>query len=194
MLVGENGSGKSTIVEGLAQAFGLNAEGGSRGAQHVTRATESPLGQDLQLVRSPSRLVSSYFLRAETMHGLFSYLEAHPSDRSVEPRFHEMSHGESFLAILRDRFAGFGFFLMDEPEAALSFTSCLGLLVLLDDLRREGGQVVVATHSPLLAALPGAMLIEVGEHGLRKASYDQGPGKVDLAVTGAVGGRERDVG
>jgi len=194
VLVGENGSGKSTIVEGLAQAFGLNAEGGSRGAQHVTRATESPLGQDLQLVRSPSRLVSSYFLRAETMHGLFSYLEAHPSDRSVEPRFHEMSHGESFLAILRDRFAGFGFFLMDEPEAALSFTSCLGLLVLLDDLRREGGQVVVATHSPLLAALPGAMLIEVGEHGLRKASYDQGPGKVDLAVTGAVGGRERDVG
>ncbi len=173
VLVGENGSGKSTIIEGLAQAFGLSAEGGSRGAQHVTRATESPLGQALQLVRSPSRLVSSYFLRAKTMHGLFSYLEAHPSNRRIEPRFHELSHGESFLAILRDRFAGFGFFLMDEPEAAFSFTSCLGLLALLDDLRREGGQVVVATHSPLLAALPGATLIEVGERGLRTASYDE---------------------
>jgi predicted ATPase len=173
LLVGENGSGKSTIVEGLAQAFGLNAEGGSRGAQHVTRRTESPLGDVLQLIRSPGRLVSSYFLRAETMHGLFSYLEQHPSEHRVEPRFHEMSHGESFLAVLRERFAGFGFFLMDEPESALSFTSCLGLVALLDDLRREGGQVVVATHSPILAAMPGATLIEVGTHGLRQTSYDE---------------------
>lgn len=171
LLVGENGSGKSTIVEGLGEAFGLNAEGGSRGALHVTRRSESPLGSALQLIRSPGRLVSSYFLRAETMHGLFSYLEENPS-LAGEPRFHEMSHGESFLAILRTRFSGFGFFLMDEPEAALSFTSCLGLVALLDDLRREGGQVVVATHSPLLAALPGATLIEVGTHGLRQVGYD----------------------
>ncbi len=172
LLVGENGSGKSTIVEALAQAFGLNAEGGSRGAQHVTRSSESPLGSALQLVRSPGPLVSSYFLRAETMHGLFSYLEDNPGPAGNEPRFHEMSHGESFLAVLRSRFAGFGFFLMDEPEAALSFTSCLGLVALLDDLRREGGQVVVATHSPLLAALPGATLIEVGRHGLREVVFD----------------------
>jgi predicted ATPase len=172
LLVGENGSGKSTIIEALAEAYGLNAEGGSRGAQHTTRATESPLGSALQLIRSPGRLVSSYFLRAETMHGLYSYLEAHPSERRVEPRFHEMSHGESFLAILRERFAGYGFFLMDEPEAALSFTSSLGLLALLDDLRREGAQVVIATHSPLVAALPGATLIELGEHGLSQDAYD----------------------
>jgi predicted ATPase len=172
LLVGENGSGKSTIIEALADAFGLNAEGGSRGAQHATRATESPLGSALQLIRSPGRLVSSYFLRAETMHGLYTYLEAHPSERRVEPRFHEMSHGESFLAILRERFAGYGFFLMDEPEAALSFTSSLGLLALLDDLRREGAQVVIATHSPLVAALPGATVIELGEHGLRRVAYD----------------------
>ena len=175
-LVGENGSGKSTIVEAVAQAYGLGAEGGSRGALHATRATESPLVQALQLVRSPGPLQASYFLRAETMHGLYTYLEQHPStDVRGEPRFHEMSHGESFLAVLRSRFRGYGFFVMDEPEAALSFRSCLGLLAALDDLRREGAQVLVATHSPLLASLPGATLLEVGEHGLQRAAYDDLP-------------------
>lgn len=169
-LVGENGSGKSTLVEAIAQAYGLNPEGGSRGARHTTRTSESPLGQVLRLVRSPAPLRSSYFLRAETMHGLYTYLEQHPG--RGEPRFHDMSHGESFLAVLRTRFAGYGFFLMDEPEAALSFRGCLGLLAALDDLRKQGAQVLAATHSPLLVSLPGATLLEVGEHGLRQVGYD----------------------
>ncbi len=175
-LLGENGSGKSTLVEALAGAYGLNAEGGSRGAQHRTRATESPLAGALRLVRSPGRLASSYFLRAETMHGLYTYLEQNPSrDVRGEPRFHEMSHGESFLAVLRERFDGYGFFLLDEPESALSFSSCLGLLALLQDLTAAGAQVVCATHSPVLAALPGATLLEVGDHGLRETTYDELP-------------------
>ncbi|MCW2777723.1 MAG: hypothetical protein JWN17_1448 [Frankiales bacterium] len=173
-LLGENGSGKSTVVEALAGAYGLNPEGGSRGAQHRTRATESPLAEVLRLVRSPGRQASSYFLRAETMHGLYTYLEEHPG-RSPEPRFHEMSHGESFLAVLRERFDGYGFFLLDEPESALSFSSCLGLLALLQELRAAGAQVVCATHSPVLAALPGATLLELGDHGLRQAAYDDLP-------------------
>ncbi len=173
LLVGENGSGKSTLVEAVAGAYGLGVEGGSRGSMHVTRPTESPLAGVLRLVRSPGRLVSSYFLRAETMHGLYTYLEDHPSrDARGEPRFHEMSHGESFLEVLRTRFHGYGFFVMDEPEAALSFRGCLGLVAALDDLRREGAQVLVASHSPLLAALPGATLLQVGEHGLREVAYD----------------------
>ena len=172
-LVGENGSGKSTLVEAVAQAYGLNAEGGSRGAQHRTRDSESPLSEVLRVVRSPGPLVASYFLRAETMHGLYTYLEENPArDVRREPRFHEMSHGESFLAVLRTRFAGYGFFLLDEPESALSFRSCLALVALLDDLRREGAQVLCATHSPLVASLPGATILEVGEHGVREASYD----------------------
>ena len=172
-LVGENGSGKSTLVEAVAEAYGLNPEGGSRGAQHRTRVSESPLGDVLRVVRSPGPLVASYFLRAETMHGLFTYLEEHPApDVRREPRFHEMSHGESVLAVLRSRFAGYGFFVLDEPESALSFRSCLALVALMDDLRQEGAQVLCATHSPLLASLPGATLLEVGDHGLRQVAYD----------------------
>ena len=172
-LLGENGSGKSTLVEAVAQAYGLGPEGGSRGSQHRTRTTESPLGGVLRLVRTPGRMVSSYFLRAETMHGLYTYLEEHPPEHRDEPRFHEMSHGESFLAVLRERFDGYGFFLLDEPESALSFSSCLGLLALLDELRQAGAQVLCATHSPVLAALPGATLLELGEDGYRETSYDE---------------------
>lgn len=125
------------------------------------------------MVRTPGPLTASYFLRAETMHGLYTYLEDNPSrDVRGEPRFHEMSHGESFLAVLRSRFQGYGFFVLDEPESALSFRSCLALLALLDDLRQEGAQVLCATHSPLLASLPGATLVEVGEHGLREVAYE----------------------
>jgi predicted ATPase len=174
LLVGENGSGKSTLVEGLAVAYGLNAEGGSRGAVHTTRPSESPLGAALLLTYG-ERGLPSYFLRAETMHGLYTYLERNPQSPGVvrqDPVFHEMSHGESFLAVLRSRFVGRGFFLMDEPESALSFRSCLALLSLLDTMAYEGSQVVVATHSPLLASLPGAALLEVGEHGLREVAYD----------------------
>ncbi len=110
------------------------------------------------------------------MHSLYTYLEQNPApDQAGEPRFHEMSHGESFLAVLRARFDGYGFFLLDEPESALSFSSCLGLLALLDELRRAGGQVLCATHSPVLAALPGATLLEVGDAGLREVAYDDLP-------------------
>src|SRR5215212_4297060 len=89
-LVGENGSGKSTLVEALAQAVGLNAEGGSRDAMHETRATESPLGDTLTVIRTPGKRVNSYFLRAETMHGLYTYLEGLPGspDRDLHDRSH----------------------------------------------------------------------------------------------------------
>jgi predicted ATPase len=169
-LVGENGSGKSTLVEALAMAYGLNAEGGSRNAMHSTRPTESPLGSALRLVRSPGRRTHAYFLRAETTHGLYTYLQDHVGDNDG---LHEQSHGEGFLDLLERKFSGYGFYLMDEPEAPLSFTSTLGLLARLDAMRETGSQVVVATHSPLLTALPGATILELGEHGIRKAAWDE---------------------
>jgi predicted ATPase len=169
-LVGENGSGKSTLIEALAGAHGLNVEGGSRDARHTTRATESPLGDALRLIRTPGRHAHSYFLRAETMHGLYTYLQDEADD---EGTFHELSHGEGFLALLESKFRGYGFYLMDEPEAALSFTSTLRLIAQLDALRSAGAQVVVATHSPLLTALPGATILELGEHGIRRAAWDE---------------------
>lgn len=171
-LVGENGSGKSTLVEAIAGAMGINAEGGSRMTRHSTRVTESALADQLDVELGLSgRSAWCYFLRAETMHGLYSYLEDNPS-RTGEASLHALSHGESFLEVLSSRFRGQGFYLMDEPESALSFRSCLTLLTVLDDLRSHGSQVVVATHSPLLVSLPGATLVEVSDAGLRQVAYD----------------------
>ncbi|MBM2621162.1 AAA family ATPase [Actinoplanes sp. LDG1-06] len=172
-LVGENGSGKSTLVEALATAHGLNPEGGSRDAMHSTRATESPLGAALRVIRTPGRRANAYFLRAETTHGLYTYLESLESLTGPNPDagLHDQSHGEGFLEILERKFRGYGFYLMDEPEAPLSFTSTLGLLSRLDELRAAGSQVVVATHSPLLTALPGATVLELGAHGIRRTQW-----------------------
>jgi predicted ATPase len=170
-LVGENGSGKSTLVEALAAVHGLNPEGGSRSARHSTRATESALGDALRMVRTPGRAVNSYFLRAETMHGLYTYLEGLPGGPDQD--LHDRSHGEGFLELLDRKFHGYGFYLMDEPEAPLSFTSTLGLLSRLDALRTDGAQVVVATHSPVLTALPGATIMELSTAGIRKVAWDE---------------------
>src|SRR5262249_9764091 len=160
-LVGENGSGKSTIVEALAMACGLNPEGGSRGARHRTRPTESDLADAIRLVRSPYA-GNAYFLRAETTHGLYTYLEANPDKRGFDSELHLRSHGEGFLDLLARKFNGYGFYVMDEPEAPLSFTSTLSLVATIDDLARGGSQLVIATHSPLLTALPGAAILELG--------------------------------
>jgi len=170
-LVGENGSGKSTLIEALAAVHGLNPEGGSRGAMHSTRVTESPLGGALRLIRTPGGRPNAYFLRAETTHGLYTYLEQLPGP-NPDQDLHDRSHGEGFLELLERKFRGYGFYLMDEPEAPLSFTSTLGLLARLEDLRTEGAQVVVATHSPLLTALPDATILELGPHGIRRAAWE----------------------
>lgn len=170
-LVGENGSGKSTVLEGIALAYGFSPEGGSRAARHSTRASESPLSDWLDLQRGVGSSRWGFFLRAETMHSFYTYLEQNPS-RGPEPAFHEMSHGESFLAILDTRFDAPGFYCLDEPEAALSFSSTLTLISILDRIARSGGQVLCATHSPVLAALPGARILELGEWGIREAEWE----------------------
>lgn len=172
LLVGENGSGKSTLLEGVAEAFGLNVEGGSRHARHSTRRSESPLAEWLRVQRGVGAPRDGFFLRAETMHAFYTYLEQNPSPSALEPRFHEMSHGESFLALLESRFTRAGFYCLDEPEAALSFQSTLHLMAALDRLAADGAQVLCATHSPVLAALPGARILELGEWGLREAAWD----------------------
>ncbi len=176
ILVGENGVGKSTLVEAVAMAYGLSPEGGSTGARHSTRASESPLAGHLQLTRGAGAARWGYFLRAETMHGLFSYLEDNPGRE--DPAFHELSHGESFLAMLMTRrFVDPGFFVLDEPEAGLSFESLLALVGLLAELVTDPRtQVLMATHSPVLAAIPGATLLQLDADGITPTSWE------DLAV------------
>lgn len=175
VLVGENGSGKSTIVEAIAMAFGLSAEGGSTHARHSTRATESDLHSSLHVIRSGGASRWGFFVRAETMHGFYTYLETNPNvGGASEPAFHEMSHGESFLSILAHRFDSPGFYVLDEPESALSFTGCLALVARLHELTADGrAQALVATHSPIVAAIPGADLYELGEWGLRRTTWPE---------------------
>jgi predicted ATPase len=169
-LVGENGSGKSTVLEGIAMAFGFPAEGGSRNGGGRTRASESPLGEWLKLDRGLVAPRWGFFLRAETMHSYYSYLEQLPD--SPDRDLHEMSHGESFLALLDRKIDSPGFFCLDEPEAALSFQSTLRYLAELDALAKAGAQVVCATHSPVLASLPGATILELGEWGIRRTEWE----------------------
>jgi predicted ATPase len=171
VLIGENGSGKSTLVEGVAQAYGLSPEGGSTGARHSSRATESPLWRALRLSRGPGASRWGFFLRAETMHGYYSYLEDNPG-KAAEPVFHEMSHGESFLEVLGDRFTGPGLYVLDEPESALSFSGCLALVGLLNRIAKDGRrQALVATHSPIIAATPAARILEIGDWGIRESTW-----------------------
>lgn len=168
LLVGENGSGKSTLVEAVAMAFGLAAEGGTRNVYGGTRATESPLHEWITLERSAGAPRWGFFLRAETMHGYFTRQEEVAGES-----FHEMSHGESFLEVLRTKFSSPGLYCLDEPEAALSFSAQIALVGALHDIAAGGGQVLCATHSPLLAALPGANLLEVGPWGMREAAWEE---------------------
>lgn len=171
LLVGENGTGKSTIVEAIAMEFGLSAEGGSRNSMHSTRATESDLWRWIRLERSAGAPKWGFFLRAETMHGFYSYLEQNPG--GYDPSFHELSHGESFMEILRTRFNSAGLYCLDEPEAAMSFSAQLALIGTMRDLSDKGAQLLCATHSPLLAAMPGAAIFELGPWGFRRTSYEE---------------------
>lgn len=178
-LVGENGSGKSTLVEAVAVALGLNPEGGSRSFRFATRASESPLGAALRIGRAPGRERGSFFLRAESYYNVSTEIERLdeigppllPAYGGVSP--HERSHGESFLDLLVHRFHGDGLYLLDEPEAALSTRGCLAALARIDDLVRQRCQFLVATHSPILLAVPDARILEIADDGtVAPVEYD----------------------
>jgi predicted ATPase len=172
VLVGENGSGKSTLIEAVAQVYGLSPEGGSVYARHSTRPTESPLYDSLRVTRGLGASTWGFFLRAETMHGFYTYLETEgltPTDLPL----HEVSHGESFLELLGARFTGDGFFVLDEPESALSFSGCIALIGHLHELVKAGtAQVLVATHSPVIAAFPGARILQVDDSGFHPVGWE----------------------
>lgn len=180
LLVGENGSGKSTLVEAIAEAYGLDARGGRAGRKYANNRAKTPLGERLRLdltVRGARQMSSGrrgrkgYFLRAETTFGLAEAVSG--MNGYWDENLAEYSHGEGFLIILQNRFDEPGLYLMDEPEAALSFLSCLRLVGLMHDLAQSGSQIICATHSPILSALPGADLIELGDLGARRAKWDE---------------------
>ncbi|MGH3950150.1 MAG: AAA family ATPase [Pseudonocardiaceae bacterium] len=180
-LVGENGTGKSTLIEALAVAAGFNPEGGSQNFRFATRASESSLGDQLVLTWGTTKPRTGFFLRAESYYNVASEIERLdaesgppllPAYGGISP--HERSHGESFVDLVTHRFWPGGLFLLDEPEAALSVRGCMAVLARLAELAGQGCQIVVATHSPILLALPGAAIYEIGEDGaIEPVDYDQ---------------------
>lgn len=169
-LVGENGTGKSTIVEALAERWGVDVRSGEGGRRYASELPKSVLGEAMRIDRLATGMVGrrqkGFFLRAETATAEFERRGA-----ELGPRFTEASHGETFRAAFDSYFGEKGLYVLDEPEAALSFTACLALLRALRGLAANGSQVVCATHSPLLTALPGACIIELGEHGMRRVVW-----------------------
>jgi predicted ATPase len=184
-LVGENGSGKSTLIEALAIASGFNAAGGSANLQFETRASESSLADHLRLVRGTRRPRTGFFLRAESFFNVATAIEELPDD-GLRPyggkSLHEQSHGESFIALVVNRFGPDGLYVLDEPEAALSPQNCLTLLRRIHELVTSGSQFVIATHSPLLLAYPGATIYSLDEDGFDTTTYDDS-GPVSLTRT-----------
>ena len=182
-LIGENGSGKSTLLEAIAVALGFNAEGGSRNFLFGTRESHSDLHAYLRPVRGVSRPRDGFFLRAESYYNVATEIEnldRIPLDPGppLAPAYgarplHEQSHGESFLALLQDRFRGDGLYLLDEPEAALSPMRQMALLSRMHDLVEARSQFIVATHSPILLAYPGATIYELGPSGPRPVRYEE---------------------
>ena len=162
-LVGENGSGKSTVLEALALALGFGPEGGTKNVQFQTTRSVSSLRDVLRLSRGPSKPSDGYFLRAESFFNVATYMDdvgylGGYGNRSL----HERSHGESFMALLVNKLRGDGIYLLDEPEAALSPSRQMAALRAIHQLVLESSQFIIATHSPILLSYPNERLSRVG--------------------------------
>ena len=171
-LLGENGSGKSTLIEAIAVAAGFNAEGGSKNFNFATRSSESDLCRCLRLVRGARQPSTGYFLRAESFFNVATEIEKVGYNHAYGGSLHEKSHGESFLALVENRFGPEGFYILDEPEAALSPSRQLVLLRHIHLLIQDGSQFLIATHSPILLAFPGALLYQLSETGIDRMEYE----------------------
>jgi len=170
-LVGENGSGKSTLIEGFAVAAGFQPEGGSLGFGAHTRDEAPPLADALTLVRGARRPRTGFFLRAESFFNVATRIdEIEREDGGMLASYghvslHERSHGEGFLALALHRFGPNGLYVLDEPEAALSPQGLLTLMRRIHELVEGHSQFLIATHSPVLLAYPGALIYELTDAG-----------------------------
>lgn len=178
--VGENGTGKSTLLEALAVGYGFNAEGGSKNFNFSTYESHSSLSQALKLIKGIHFPKDGFFLRAESYYNLASSIEELDKIPCSGPRIidgfwgtslHEQSHGESFFSLFLHRFRGNGLYILDEPEAALSPQRQLAFLVRLHELIEQNSQFIIATHSPILLSYPHAKVIEISQNGFQEICY-----------------------
>lgn len=176
--VGDNGSGKSTLLEALAVHCGLNPEGGSQNMMFETRADTVSTLHTLLRVHQNGKPRTRFFLRAESYFNVATKLEDYFDDEPKELKKvyggspHAWSHGESFLKLVQKRFFPGGLFFLDEPEAALSVPGELAMLKLLADHRAAGSQLIIATHSPILTALPGAQILQFSNDGIAEIAWE----------------------
>ena len=175
--IGENGTGKSTLLEAIAVADGFNPEGGTRNFNFSTRPSHSELYKFIQPNRGIRRARhDSFFLRAESFYNVATKIDELGLTSARSPygsvSYHEQSHGESFLTLFSVRFGGGGLYLLDEPEAALSPKRQLSFVAALHDLVQRDSQLIIATHSPLIMAYPNAKILCFTETGINEVAYE----------------------
>lgn len=179
-LVGENGVGKSTLIEGIAVAMGFNPEGGTVNFNFATNDSHSDLHRYITVSRGYKRHRDGFFLRAESFYNVASNIDELDSEPCGSAKLiasyggvslHKQSHGESFLALVENRFSGNGLYILDEPEAALSPMRLMRLMVCMQALVKQDSQFIISTHSPILMTFPDAEVIEITGDGIRSVDY-----------------------
>ena len=171
--VGENGSGKSTLLEALAVAYGFNPEGGTKNYSFSTYDSHSQLYEAIRVSKGFRKAKWGYFLRAESFYNVATKEEeyadiAHPSEK-----YHEKSHGESFLALAQNQLRPNGLYLFDEPEAALSPQRQLTLLMEICSCAKQGSQFIIVTHSPILLGIPDAQIVSFDDGTVHNCEYEE---------------------
>jgi predicted ATPase len=180
-LIGENGMGKSTLLEAIAVAIGFNPEGGSFNFNFSTFDSHSPLTDYIKIIKGIEKPKDGFFLRAESFYNLASNIQALdsvPGGPQVIDSFggvslHEQSHGEAFFATFINRFRGNSIYLLDEPEAALSPLRQMSMLTRIHDLVNENSQFIIATHSPIIMSYPDASIFEFSEDGINECPLEE---------------------
>lgn len=178
LLAGENGSGKSTAIEAVAEAMGFASQGGELSRLGQLPAVVRPAFDGaLKPILTSTKPRNGYFLRAESFFNLAQLIDS--GDRFAPDislyggiPLHAQSHGQSFISVASERFGGDGLYVLDEPEAALSVTGALALLAVIVRAVTAGAQFIVATHSPVLLACPRAYIYEFSDHGVAQVAYD----------------------